>query len=257
MISVGIDIGSITVKCAVIKDNEILATSLDLTGFDVKKAWNKVFYDTINKANILEKQIDYIISTGYGRESVDIADKKITEITCHGAGAHFLDPRVRTVIDIGGQDSKAISLDKNGRILDFVMNDKCAAGTGRFLEVMARAMGVDLKEFGNLSLEAKDPVKISSLCTVFAESEVITMVSKGKKREDIIAGIHNSIASRTFSMANRLQISPPIMLTGGVAKNKGLVKALEKKFAQDIIVSPFAQLNGAIGAAYLAQNHKK
>ncbi|GAB6888258.1 BadF/BadG/BcrA/BcrD ATPase family protein [Desulfothermus okinawensis JCM 13304] len=253
MITAGIDIGSTTVKCAILKDGEIIATAIDFTGYNVKEAWKKILYNAVEKAGISRDKIDRIISTGYGRESVDIANKKITEITCHGAGAHFLQPNVRTVIDIGGQDSKAISLDKNGRVLDFVMNDKCAAGTGRFLEVMARAMEVDLDQFGKLSMEAKDPVKISSLCTVFAESEVISMISQGKSREDIIAGIHRSIASRVYSMASRLDIRPPIMLTGGVAKNKGLVKELSEKVGQDLIISPYAQLNGAIGAAYLAQ----
>lgn len=253
MITAGIDIGSTTAKCVILKDGDIVATAIDFTGYNVKEAWNKVLSQALNKANISIDKIDNTISTGYGRDSVDIANKKITEITCHGAGAHFLNPNVRTVIDIGGQDSKAISIDDNGRVLDFVMNDKCAAGTGRFLEVMARAMEVDLDKFGELALKAKEPVKISSLCTVFAESEVISMISKGKLREDIIAGIHNAIASRIYSMANRLNIKPPIMLTGGVAKNKGLVFALSQKLGHELLISPYAQLNGAIGAAYLAQ----
>ncbi len=252
MITLGIDIGSITVKCALLKDNEILATEIDFTGYNVKKAWKVLLDRILEKANLALEQIDSIVSTGYGRESVDIAHKKITEISCHGAGAHFLEPSVRTIIDIGGQDSKIISLNEKGKVVDFVMNDKCAAGTGRFLEVMARAMGVDLEEFGELSLRSKKAVKISNLCTVFAESEVISMISKGEAREDIIAGIHNSIASRIYSMANRINLIPPFMLTGGVAKNKGVVKSIEEKLGQKIIVTPYAQLNGAIGAAYLA-----
>ena len=194
-----------------------------------------------------------IISTGYGRNSVMIADKAVTEITCHAAGAHYLNPDVRSVIDIGGQDSKAIALDENGNVKDFAMNDKCAAGTGRFLEVMAKALEVDLDNFGSFSLSADQPSKISSLCTVFAESEVISLISKGEKRENIIAGIHESIAARVAAMANRTGLRPPIMMTGGVARNVGVVKALEKKIAQPIEVSPQSQLTGAIGAALLAQ----
>jgi len=183
-------------------------------------------------------------------------DKAMTEIICHGAGAHYLNPRARSVIDIGGQDSKAIVLDEKGKVKNFAMNDKCAAGTGRFLEVMARALEVDLNGFGALSLKACDPSRISSLCTVFAESEVISLISKGEKRENIIAGIHESIAARIAAMANRLRISPLVVMTGGVAKNIGVVKALEKKIGMAVEVSEYAQVNGAIGAAILATGLK-
>jgi len=194
------------------------------------------------------------VSTGYGRNSVDFADKAITEITCHAAGAYFQDPAVRSVIDIGGQDSKAISMDDAGRVNDFVMNDKCAAGTGRFLEVMARALEVDLDAFGEMSLKADTPAAISSLCTVFAESEVISLIARGEKRENIIAGIHESIGSRVLAMAKRVGVTEPVMMTGGVAKNIGVVKALENRAGVSIKVSPNAQINGAIGAALLAAN---
>ncbi|MFZ2399182.1 MAG: acyl-CoA dehydratase activase, partial [Smithella sp.] len=155
-------------------------------------------------------------------------------------------------IDIGGQDSKAILLDDNGKVKNFVMNDKCAAGTGRFLEVMARAMEVNLDEFGTMSIKSKNPSKISSLCTVFAESEVISLIAKGEQRQDIIAGIHESIASRISSMAGRVGIKEPVMITGGVARNIGVIHALEKKLGMNIEVSPYAQVNGAIGAAIIA-----
>jgi predicted CoA-substrate-specific enzyme activase len=197
--------------------------------------------------------IKRIISTGYGRNSLEFADKAVTEITCHAVGAHYLNPKVRSVIDIGGQDSKAISIDERGGVKDFAMNDKCAAGTGRFLEVMARALEVDLEDFGNLSITADQPSKISSLCTVFAESEVISLISQGEKRENIIAGIHESIAARVSAMANRVGIKTPIMMTGGVAKNVGVLKALETKLGQPIEVSEKTQVTGAIGAALIAQ----
>jgi predicted CoA-substrate-specific enzyme activase len=157
------------------------------------------------------------------------------------------------VIDIGGQDSKAISVDENGAVRNFAMNDKCAAGTGRFLEVMANALQVDLEDFGRFSLKAERPSKISSLCTVFAESEVISLIAKGEKRENIIAGIHESIASRVVAMASRVGMTAPIMMTGGVAKNAGVLKALETKLGQSIEVSEKTQVTGAIGAALIAQ----
>jgi predicted CoA-substrate-specific enzyme activase len=168
-------------------------------------------------------------------------------------GAHYLNPAVRSVIDIGGQDSKAIAVDSTGRVLDFAMNDKCAAGTGRFLEVMARALEVDLEDFGELSIQSNQPARISSLCTVFAESEVISLIAQGESRENIIAGIHESIAVRVVAMAGRTGLKPPIMMTGGVARNSGVVLALAKKLGYQVEVSPQSQLTGAIGAALIGQ----
>jgi predicted CoA-substrate-specific enzyme activase len=253
MITIGIDVGSITAKAAVVRDGAVIAAKLILTGYNARHAGENVFELIMKETGIDPSAVAKIISTGYGRNSVMIADKTVTEITCHAAGAHYLNPDVRSVIDIGGQDSKAIALDENGNVKDFAMNDKCAAGTGRFLEVMAKALEVDLDNFGTFSLSADQPSKISSLCTVFAESEVISLISKGEKRENIIAGIHESIAARVAAMANRTGLKPPIMMTGGVARNVGVVKALEKKIAQQIEVSPQSQLTGAIGAALLAQ----
>jgi predicted CoA-substrate-specific enzyme activase len=186
---------------------------------------------------------------------VDIAHKKITEIMCHAEGARYFLPQTKSVIDIGGQDSKFIRLADTGGVSDFVMNDKCAAGTGRFLEVMARALELNLEDFGKLSLMAKKPAKISSMCTVFAESEVISLISKGETRENIIAGIHESIASRMAAMMGRSGVAKPVVMTGGVAKNLGIKNALEKKLNIRIEVPATAQVNGAIGAAILAQRN--
>ncbi len=252
MITAGIDVGSITTKAAVMKDGELHSTKIILTSYDAQIAGRKVFDEILTDLQLDHEQIDRIVATGYGRNSVAFAHKAITEITCHAAGAHFLNTEVRSVIDIGGQDSKAIVIDNNGNVLDFAMNDKCAAGTGRFLEVMARALEVELDEFGRSSLKAQNPATISSLCTVFAESEVISLISKGEKRENIIAGIHESIGSRVVAMGKRIGLTAPIMMTGGVAKNIGVVRALEKKLGLDIDVSPNAQLTGAIGAALIA-----
>jgi predicted CoA-substrate-specific enzyme activase len=253
MITVGIDVGSITTKAAVVADRKLLFDRIMKTGFNAKDAGQAVFDAILADLNLTPTAIDGIISTGYGRNSIDFADKTVTEITCHAAGAHFLAPETRSVIDIGGQDSKAISIDETGTVKNFAMNDKCAAGTGRFLEVMANALQVELEDFGRSSLNAEKPSKISSLCTVFAESEVISLISKGEKRENIIAGIHESIASRVVAMANRVGMTAPIMMTGGVAKNVGVRKALEGKLGQSIQVSEKTQVTGAIGAALIAR----
>ncbi len=252
MITAGIDVGSISAKAALLEDGEIVATCVILTGYNAKKAGRQVYEEALAKAGVDPAQVEKIVATGYGRNSIEFASKAVTEITCHAAGAHFLNPEVRSIIDIGGQDSKAIVLDDRGKVKDFTMNDKCAAGTGRFLEVMARALEVDLDAFGELSLSAETASPISSLCTVFAESEVISLIAKGEKRENIIAGIHASIGARVVSMAKRIGFRPPAMMTGGVAKNIGVVKALEEKLGADLIVSENAQVNGAIGAALIA-----
>jgi len=253
MLTVGIDVGSITAKAAVVRDGAVISSQWILTGYNAGKAGDKVFAAILKETGLDGSSVNRIIATGYGRNSVAIADKAVTEITCHAMGAYHLNPAVRSVIDIGGQDSKVIAVNESGNVKDFAMNDKCAAGTGRFLEVMARALEVDLDDFGEFSIKADQPAKISSLCTVFAESEVISLISKGVQRENIIAGIHESIAARVAAMASRTGLKAPVMMTGGVAKNIGVVQALEKKMQQPIEVSPLSQMTGAIGAALLAQ----
>jgi predicted CoA-substrate-specific enzyme activase len=256
MYTAGIDIGSITTKAALFKYGKLAATKLIFTGYNSEAAGKKIFTEILQEAGLKESEHIKVVSTGYGRGSVSFADKAITEITCHAAGARYLNNTIRFIIDIGGQDSKAILLDENGKVKNFVMNDKCAAGTGRFLEVMARALEIDLDKFGALSLKSQKPAPISSLCTVFAESEVISLISKGVAREDIAAGIHESIATRVSALAARAGLTVPVMITGGVAKNIGAVKALEKALNINTIISEHAQLTGAIGAAVLAQNLK-
>jgi predicted CoA-substrate-specific enzyme activase len=252
MRAAGIDIGSITAKAALIEDGRLIGTEFIFTGYKAELAGQKVYDELLHTARLDAAEVEKVVSTGYGRSSVKFADRSYTEIMCHAAGAHFLNPLIRSVIDIGGQDSKAIVIDEQGKVQNFLMNDKCAAGTGRFLEVMARAMEVDLDEFGKISLQSQRPAKISSLCTVFAESEVISLIARGEQRTDIIAGIHDSIAARVMAMAARIAIREPLMITGGVALNAGVVKALEKKLGMKIESSPYAQVNGAIGAAVLA-----
>ena len=252
MIYAGIDIGSITAKAALIRGNQLFGTHVILTGYNPLNAGIKVFETLLEKMKVSKTDVKAIVSTGYGRASVNFADKAITEIICHGTGAYFINSEIRGVIDVGGQDSKAILLDANGQVENFAMNDKCAAGTGRFLEVMANAMEVDLNQLGDISLKADNPSKISSICTVFAESEVISMIAGQQKRENIIAGIHESAAARVAILATKIKLIAPVVMTGGVAKNKGMVTALEKRLGFNIIVGDSPQENGAIGAAVLA-----
>ncbi len=252
MITVGIDVGSITTKAAVFKSNDILTTNIIQTGYNVASASKHVFSGALMATGLSAKEVDCVVATGYGGKRVSFADKAIAEITCHGAGAVYLNPAIRTIIDIGGQDSKMLTVDDTGKVQDFAMNDRCAAGTGRFLEVMARAIEVDLEEFGNLSLQAQNPVQMDSYCTVFAESEVLSLISRGKKRENIIAGLHNAIAARFAEMAGTININGPVMMTGGVSKNIGVVRALEQKLQVPILVAPKAQVTGAIGAGLIA-----
>ncbi len=254
MITAGIDIGSITAKAALVQDGRILGDKVIFTGYNAAAAGLRVYEELLSELGLQKTDVVKIVATGYGRNAVAFADKTFTEILAHAAGAHFSDGRVRTIVDIGGQDSKAISLDERGKVKNFIMNDKCAAGTGRFLEVMARAMEVNLDEFGSMSLASHAPAKISSICTVFAESEVISLIARGEKRSDIISGIHESIAARISAMLARVGVVEPVMMTGGVAKNAGVVAALSKKLGVPIEVSPHAQQNGAIGAAILASN---
>lgn len=254
MLTVGIDIGSITTKIAMMDDGKLLHTDVALSGYDMDKAWRDIYAKMFQSTGKKASDVGYIVSTGYGRNIVDAAQKKITEITCHAAGAKYFYPKVKAVIDIGGQDSKFIKIDDGGNVTDFVMNDKCAAGTGRFLEVMARALHVEIKDFAAMSKKATKAAVISNMCTVFAESEVISLIAKGESRENIIAGIHESIASRMMSMMNRSGVVRPIVMTGGVSKNMGMRDALERKVGSKIDVPEQAQICGAIGAAILGAN---
>lgn len=250
-ITAGIDIGSITAKAVAVSGGTILGSRVRFTGYNAEKAGRKVLDDLLSSIGLPAGNISAVVSTGYGRNAVDFADKSITEITCHGVGASFVNSSTRFVIDVGGQDSKVIRIDGYGKVLDFAMNDKCAAGTGRFLEVMARALEMDLESFGDL-FPSGTPARISSICTVFAESEVVSLIASGEVRENIISGINEAVASRIGAMARRIGVVPPVMMTGGVARNKGVRTALEKKLETTIEVSGYAQVNGALGAAVLA-----
>lgn len=248
----GVDIGSLTAKAVVLEGTEMLGNSLVLTGHNSRLAGREALEKALEDAGLEEASLGLMIATGYGRHAADFAGEKVTEITCHARGAHFARPEARTVIDLGGQDSKAIAVDENGKVRDFVMNDKCSAGTGRFLEVMAAALGIELDDLGRISLESESPASISSTCTVFAESEVVSRVAEGVSKVDIVAGIHQAIASRIYAMTVRIPVEERVIMTGGVARNQGVVSALEKKFKTEIIVPEMPQHMGALGAALIA-----
>ncbi|MFP3880050.1 MAG: acyl-CoA dehydratase activase, partial [Dehalococcoidia bacterium] len=247
-----VDIGSTMTKVAIM-DEAIIASVIGPTGPEHRKLANRVMEEALAKAQLSFDEIDYVVATGYGRINVPFADRQITEISCHARGAGYMVPEAKTVIDIGGQDCKAIKV-KEGRVMDFVMNDKCAAGTGRFLEVTAEELGVNLEDMGKLSLEAKDRVEISSTCTVFAAQEVVARLSEGAPLADIIAGLHWATATRIYRMVRRLKIEREVVLTGGGAKNIGLVKALEAKLGFPVVVPAEPLLTGAIGAALLGRD---
>ncbi len=253
MYTIGIDIGSMSTNGILLNEKkEILSSIIIPTGASSKKAADKVYNQILTEHKLTESDIDYIVATGYGRIKVPFAHEVVTEITCHAKGANYFFPSARTIIDIGGQDSKAIKVDANGNVLDFVMNDKCAAGTGRFLEVMARTLEIDLEDMGPLSLKGKDNVSVSSLCTVFAESEVVSLIGADHKTADICRALHISIAKRITAQVKRVGLEEDVVMTGGVAKNIGVVTELERNLGCKIKISEEPQINGALGAAAIA-----
>ena len=251
----GIDSGSTSTDVVILDQNgKIKSTMIIPTGGGAMMSAEKSLAAAVEKAGIQEEDIVRIVTTGYGRAYIDSGDDSITEITCHAKGAHYLNPNVRTIIDIGGQDIKAISIDEHGAVTNFLMNDKCAAGTGRFLEMMARTLGLSLEEMSTKGLEWKENIVISSMCTVFAESEVVSLVAQNKNVADIIHGLNVSVASKVGALAARLGKKNPgeYMMTGGVAKNQGIINALEEKLEAKLYICDEAQLCGALGAALFA-----
>lgn len=232
----GIDIGSITTDALVFdKEKGIAGYTILQTGADSRKVSEMAVDKVLAEIGKSRSDLEYVISTGCGRKRATLAREAITEITCIAKGVNHLFPAARTIVDIGGQDTKAVRIDGKGRVLEFEMNDKCAAGTGRFIEVMANALKVDLDRIGELSLKHGKDVTISSICTVFAESEVISLVSEGEDLEDILFGIHRAIADRTMGLVNRLGgVEQEVVMAGGVAKNIGVVRALEKVMGTEI-----------------------
>jgi len=250
--TLGIDIGSTASKCVMLADGkEIVAKSLISVGAGTSGP-QRAIDEVLESAGKKREEMAFVLATGYGRNSLmNYADKQMSELSCHAKGAHFLFPEVHTVIDIGGQDVKVLQIE-DGIMTNFAMNDKCAAGTGRFLDVMARVLEVDVKDLGRLGAMSTKYVGISSTCTVFAESEVISQLSMGTDKCDIINGIHKSVAGRVAGLAHRIGVRDQVVMTGGVAQNQGIVKALQDELGHEIHTSPLTQYNGALGAALFA-----
>jgi len=249
----GVDIGSTMTKVAIVdEDEELCSKIVRHTGAEHRRLANRVMEEALKQANLSFEEISYVVATGYGRVNVPFADRQITELSCHAKGVSSLFPNVRIAIDIGGQDAKGMKI-VNGNLVDFVMNDKCAAGTGRFLEVISDALDIKVEDLGDISLKSTNKVKISSVCTIFAQQEVVSYLSEGTPLEDIVAGLHDAIAGRVVRMVKRLKIEPDVVLTGGVAKNIGVVKAVEENIGCEVLVPEDPLLSGALGAAILGK----
>ncbi|MBT3304455.1 3-hydroxyacyl-ACP dehydratase [Candidatus Woesearchaeota archaeon] len=248
--TLGIDSGSTSTNIVILDKNKKLVSSVSVkTGAKSRDSANLALTEVLKKANLTKESISTIVATGYGRDAIEFADKKVTEISCHAKGANFLNKKIRTIIDVGGQDSKAIHIDETGKVVNFAMNDKCAAGTGRFLEVSAKTLETPIDDFGKLALKSKEDITISSMCSVFAESEVISLIAQNKNKEDIIQGLCKAISSRIVSLAGRVNPEKEFMMTGGVARNIGVTKELSKRFNAKFFIPKHPELVGALGAA--------
>lgn len=258
MFTLGIDIGSLTTKILLLENNSILGWEIIPSGTNYSQSGQFIFKRILDTYDLRSSEISTIISTGYGRHSIPkLTSKHITEITAHTKGAQYYYPNAGGVIDIGGQDSKVIKIDpKSNQFIDFQMNDKCAAGTGRFLEVMAKALNTEITNFGELVFMAKKKANISSTCTVFAESEVIGLFAQGVPKSEIAAGIHHSIAKRIAIMVERLQLKSPVIFSGGVAQNPAMKSILESYLHFELIIPPNPQIIGALGAALIGYENE-
>lgn len=252
----GVDVGSTQTKAVILSpERKILGRALVDTGARLNQAARAAFEQALEQAGLSEEDVEYTVGTGYGRFKVEFGDAQVTEISCHARGASFLFPNSRTVLDIGGQDTKAIRVGPRGEVLDFCMNDKCSAGTGRFLGAASAALEIPLGELGALALTARNPVTITTTCTVFAESEILGWLARGRKVEDILMGVHTSIASRSLSLLRRVGIEPELTFTGGVSRNVAMVQLIREVSGAPVNVSEESHFCGAIGAALFALDH--
>jgi predicted CoA-substrate-specific enzyme activase len=251
MIIAGIDVGSLTTKMVILKDGTVIFHAIKGTGVNILQVVRSLFDEALGKLGLTFEGVNRIIATGYGRISIPFSQKQVTEITCNAKGVHHLYPQARMIIDIGGQDTKVIKLGEGGRVENFVMNDKCAAGTGRFLEVAAQTMEVDIQDLGMLSSKASTAVEISSTCTVFAQTEIVSLIARQISRENIIAGLHEAIARRVYGLFSSLSPEGEVIMTGGVARNAGVVKALENAIRRSLLVPENPQIVTALGAALI------
>lgn len=251
----GCDVGSLSAKALIMRDEAIVATAVIFSKPDPGDSAAAVMELALARAGVRLSDIACCVGTGYGRNAIPFAGRVESEITCHGKGAHWIMPEVRLVIDIGGQDAKAIRLDDTGEVVRFAYNDRCASGTGRFLEVMAGALGVPVQDMGAISAQSRNPAAISNQCVVFAETEIISLINAGTEIPDIVSGLHRSLAHRVAALANGIELARAVTMTGGVAKNQGMFSALEQ--ALGVQISPMEKIDpqviGALGAALLAR----
>ncbi len=253
MLAAGVDVGSTTTKAALIDENKrVVALALVDTGANVVRAAERALHTALTQAKVEEWDVAYTVGTGYGRYRVPFGDLQVTEISCHAKGANFIFPATRTILDMGGQDTKAIRVGPDAEVKDFCMNDKCAAGTGRFLEAAAEVLGLKLEELGEVSARAKKSLKITNVCTVFVEQEIVMHLARGCPVEEILAGLHWTIAGRSIGLLRRVGLESEITFTGGVARNSGVVRALSERLGARLNVAPESQHIGAIGAALFA-----
>jgi predicted CoA-substrate-specific enzyme activase len=252
----GVDVGSTQTKAVILDEaKRIVARTLTMTGANVIRAAEEAYHQALADGDLREEEVEYVVGTGYGRYKVTFGNTQVTEISCHGRGAIHMFPATRTVVDMGGQDTKAIRVAPTGEIVDFCMNDKCAAGTGRFLGAAASALDIPLEDLGATALRGEKAVKISTTCTVFAESEVLSWLGRGKKIEDILLGVHQSIAGRSAGLLRRVGIEDEVTFTGGVARNVAMIEALQASLGHRVNVSDESHYMGALGAALFALDH--
>ena len=254
MLVCGIDIGARSSEIVVLDGDapDDFVYHIADTGHDPVGTGRRIFDAILAERGMRPDDVTYVVATGYGRSALPFATQSITEITCHARGVRHVVPDVRTIVDIGGQDSKVIVLGNDGSVVDFAMNDRCAAGTGRFLEMIARTLDLRVSELADVASQAMSPAEISSMCAVFGETEVVGLLAKGTPRADVVAGVHNSVASRVMALASRLTLAPPVAFTGGVAKNTAMAHALRTTLGLDLAIPPEPQITGALGAALLA-----
>ena len=249
----GIDVGSVTTKSVVIKDGELLVSHIIPSGANYRIAAQRAMEEVLVKGGLSATEVAYTIATGYGAGNADFADDRVTDISCCARGVNRLFPSVRTVIDIGGQASKAIRVNKEGRATNFVISERCAAGSGRFLQIIARVLQIDIKDSGSLSLKSKNPITYTTGCAVFGESEAVSRVAEGTPKEDILAGVHNALAAKVTNLTDRVGLEEDCAITGGGALDVGLVKRVEEKLGVQLLVPPEPQIIAALGAALLAE----
>ncbi|MBI2869489.1 MAG: 2-hydroxyglutaryl-CoA dehydratase [Chloroflexi bacterium] len=241
-------------KVVIIDESDrVISLVVSHTGAEHRRMANRAMEQALAQAGLKFDQIAYVVATGYGRINVPFADRQLTELTCHARGVASFFPAARTALDIGGQDAKGMKLGPNGKLVDFVMNDRCAAGTGRFLEVLALTLGLKLEDLGDIALRSKNKTSISSTCTIFAQQEIVSLISEGVTIEDIVAGLHDAIAKRSVRMLQSIKVEPEVVFTGGVAWNSGMVRAIEENLGRKVLVPENPLISGALGAAIMGK----